>query len=221
VGAYTDYIGPPLAVAAVLAALERRRLTGCGAYIDLSQLEAPLLFVEPALLDYQVSGRVANREGNRSSAAAPHGAFRCKGNDAWCAIAVHTEEDWARLCSAIGRPELARDQHFSTMQERQEREAALTQIIEGWTGMRTPAEAMRELQAAGIDAGAVQTPGDLHSDPQLAHRGYLAKRQHPDGEWFTYHAPPFHISTAPADVRRFPYLGEHNGYLLKEVLGRG
>ncbi|MBM4405441.1 MAG: CoA transferase [Chloroflexi bacterium] len=220
VGAYTDYIGPPLAVAAVLAALERRRRTGQGAYIDLSQLEAPLLFVEPAILDYQVSGRIATREGNRSDAASPHGAFRCKGDDAWCAIAVHSDADWAKLCAAIGRGEMARDARFATLQARRANEAEATALIEGWTGARAPDESMRELQAAGVEAGAVHKPGDLHSDPQLAHRTYLASRKHPDGESFTYHAPPFHISTAPADIRRFPYLGEHNGYVLKDLLGR-
>ncbi len=221
VGAYTDYIGPPLAVSAILGALERRRITGKGAYIDLSQLEAPLLFVEPALLQYQVTGKVAERQGNGAPDASPHGAFRCRGNDAWCAIAVHTDEEWAKLCTVMGKPQLARHARFATLPARQQNEAEIENLIDGWTRERTPMEAMAQLQAAGVNAGAVQKPGDVQSDPQLAHRGYLAVRQHPDSESFTYHAPPFHISNAPANVRRFPYLGEHNTYILQDLLGRG
>ncbi len=227
VGAYTDYIGPSLSLATILAALEHRARTGQGCYIDISQSEASLLFMEPAMLAYQVSGEAAGRQGNRSPDAAPHGAFRCQGDpspssgqgDAWCAIAIRTDDEWARLCDVIGKVALAHDPRFATLQARQQHEAEIERVIEAWTSERAPLEAMRALQAAGLDAGAVQTPAQVRDDPQLAHRGHFVQRQHPDGETFTYHSPAFRFSNGGANVRRFPFLGEHTRYILNDLLG--
>ncbi|TMA58167.1 MAG: CoA transferase [Deltaproteobacteria bacterium] len=90
-GAYTDFIAPRFAATVLMAALDYRRRTGIGQYIDLAQYEAALHFLTPALLDYQVNGRVLGREGNRSSRSAPHGAYRCQGEDRWLALSVSND----------------------------------------------------------------------------------------------------------------------------------
>ncbi len=95
---YTDAIAPWYAALAVLGALDYRRRTGKGQYIDLSQYEAGITFLSPALLDYTANNRVMSAMGNRSPYAAPHGAYRCQGDDRWCAIAVSSDGS-GRLCA--------------------------------------------------------------------------------------------------------------------------
>src|SRR5213080_2162563 len=90
-GAYTDYVVPRLAATALLAAVDHQRRTGEGQHLDVSQLEAALHFLAPALLDHELTGRVATRAGNRSDHAAPHGAYPCAGDDRWIALSVHGE----------------------------------------------------------------------------------------------------------------------------------
>ena len=103
--AYTDVVSPRFFATTIMAALDRRRRTGRGERIDLSQLESSLTFLAPQLIDYQVSGRVVTRAGNRSDICAPHAIYPCAGDDQWCAIAVETEEQWQALRSALGDPE--------------------------------------------------------------------------------------------------------------------
>ncbi|MFC2034467.1 CaiB/BaiF CoA transferase family protein, partial [Chloroflexota bacterium] len=93
-GVYTDYVAPQISALAIMAALDYRRRTGKGQYFDFSQGEASLHFLGPLLLDYSVNKRVATRMGNRYPYAAPHNAYRCRGEDRWCAIAVFTDEEW-------------------------------------------------------------------------------------------------------------------------------
>ena len=105
-GAYTDFVIPHVAVAAITAALETRRETGMGQHLDMSQLEASLQFLAPAILDYTANGRVGTRDGNRDPAMAPHGVYPCRGEDRWCAIACANDEQWASLAGIMGHPEL-------------------------------------------------------------------------------------------------------------------
>jgi crotonobetainyl-CoA:carnitine CoA-transferase CaiB-like acyl-CoA transferase len=113
-GAYTDYIAPRYNAVAILAALEYRRRTGEGQHIDLSQAEASLHFLAPALLDYTVNGHVASRDGNHDREMAPHGVYPCAGDDRFVAIAVRDEREWRELCLAMERPELAQDARFAS-----------------------------------------------------------------------------------------------------------
>ncbi|MGH2499224.1 MAG: CaiB/BaiF CoA transferase family protein, partial [Candidatus Limnocylindria bacterium] len=101
-GPYIDYIAVGYGVIAVLAALARRRASGRGCYIDLSQYEAGLQFMGPALLEHELNGRVPERAGNRDAQAVPHGVYPCRGEDRWCALSVWSDEEWARFRTALG-----------------------------------------------------------------------------------------------------------------------
>ena len=111
---YTDFIAPWYAIVALLAALDYRRRTGQGQYIDLSQHEAGINFLTPAVLDYSANGRVAAADGNRDAFNAPHGVYRCQGEDRWCAVAVEDDAAWRALCGAIGSPEMALEVKYAT-----------------------------------------------------------------------------------------------------------
>ena len=105
--AYTDTIAPRFVTTILAAALDRRRRTGEGCFVDLAQLEASLHFLGPELLDLQVNGRLATRLGNRSPYAAPQGCYACAGDDRWVAVGVDTDDQWRKLCGALGRGDLA------------------------------------------------------------------------------------------------------------------
>ncbi len=127
VSAYTDCISPRFAAAALIAALDHRRKTGQGQLLDISQLETTLYFIMPALLDCAANGREPSRQGNACPGAAPHGVFPCQGDDRWCAIAVSDDGQWAALCRAIARPDLAGDPGLSTLARRKQNEGEAQQ----------------------------------------------------------------------------------------------
>ena len=109
IGAYTDFVAPRFNIIAILAALEYRRRTGKGQYLDMSQYENSVQFMAALALDYSVNKRVLGRIGNQCDYAAPHNAYRCRGEDRWCTIAVFTDQEWQSFCRVIGSPEWTRD----------------------------------------------------------------------------------------------------------------
>jgi benzylsuccinate CoA-transferase BbsF subunit len=218
-GPYIDFVAVGFGLVAVMAALDHRRRTGEGQHIDLSQYESGLQFLAPALLDYEINGRVAGRMGNRSAYAAPHGAYACRGEDRWCVIAVRSEDEWRAFCDAAGQPARAADPRFATLRARKTNEDALDALVGEWTSRRDAVEVMETLQAAGVRAGAVNRLSDLFSDPQLRHRDVWRDLEHPELGRFYYEAPPFILSETPAALYRSPLLGEHNGAVYRDILG--
>jgi len=219
-GAYTDWIAPHFNALVALAALDYQRRTGKGQHLDVSQYENGVEFLAPLILDYIVNHRVANTMGNRSASAVPHGAYRCCGEDRWCTIAVGTEEEWHRFVKVISSPDWANSPRFSTFEARKENEDELDRLVEDWTINRSAEEVMILLQAAGVAGGVVETGEDqLEHDPQLKHRNFFRKLDHP--EIGQHYAPgsPYTLSKSPCELQRSPMLGEHNEYVLKQVLG--
>ncbi len=221
IAAYTDYIAPRYNIVAIMAALEYRRRTGKGQFLDMSQTEASLQFISPLILDYNVNKRVANRMGNRYAYAAPHNAYRCIGEDRWCAIAVFTDKEWCSLCKVIGKPELAEDERFHTLLARKDNEEELDKIINEWTCTRSAEEVMNSMQAAGVAAGVVETGEDLLDfDPQLKHRGtFRTLEYHGIGKYRTQLGPHFLMSKYSYDIKVAPTVGQHNEYVFKGILG--
>ena len=220
-GPYTDTTIPHVGVAAIMTAFLRRRRTGKGAHIDISQFETALNFISPILLEYAISHRVTTRRGNRSSWGAPHGVYRCQGEDRWCAIAVFSDEEWEKLCQVMGRPELAAVPRFASFQQRQENENEIDRLISEWTAEQPAEKLMDMLQEVGIAAGIAQTGKDLlEHDPQLAHRRFFRELEHKEIGKHHYETPPFRLSKTPCELTRpGPCLGEHNEYVCRRILG--
>ena len=219
-GIFTDFIAPHFNALAILSALDYRRRTGKGQYLDVSQYEATLHLMAPLTLDYVINQREAMRMGNRYAYAAPHGAYRCCGEDRWCAIAVSSDEEWQSFGKVIGNPAWTANQKFSTLPSRKETEEELDKLVEEWTINHSPEEVMSLMQAAGVAAGVVENAEDLmEHDPQLKHRNFFKELDHPEMGKHRVRGPAFVLSKSPSEVRRSPLLGEHNEYALKEVLG--
>ena len=218
-GPYIDFVAVGFGLIAVLAALDYRRRTGRGQYIDLAQYETGLQFITPALLADQLDERPLRRDGNRDPLAAPHGAYRCCGDDQWCAIAVFGDGEWQAFCAATGHPEWRADPRFVTHEARKGHEDELDSLVNGWTRERTPQQVMQTLQPAGVRAGAVNHLKDLFCDPQLKHRGVWRELEHAELGPFYYEAPPYLLSETPAELRPSPLIGEHNRQVFGDLFG--
>ena len=218
--AYTDYISPKLVAAALLAALDHRRRTGAGQYIDFSQAEGSIHFLAPQMLDYFVNGRVETRNGNFSAEHTPHGVYPCLGDDRWVAIACGTEEQWRGVCAAAGHPEWQTDPRFATFAARQANHEALDAAIGAWTATRDVDAVEQTLQAAGVPVHRATSSADAFADPQLQFRGHFVAVEHPEIGSVPIESSRMRFSHTPAQVSTpGPTFGEHNDRVLREVLG--
>ena len=209
-----------LGVGAVMAGLRRRRKTGVGGFIDLSQREATVGVLGEALLDHSVTGRVAGPAGNTHPGMAPQGVYPCLGDDMWLAISVGSHEEWLGLCRALGRPALAGEPGFQTAVERRQNREKLDQIISQWTGQRDHYQAMHLLQAHGVAAGAVLKGGETIVDPHLEARDFWDVVDHPEAGVYKQVTTPWKLSENPRqEATPAPGLGQHNEYVLGDLLG--
>ena len=226
-GAYSDFINPPNALAAVISALEFRRRTGKGQHLDLSQFECATQFMTPAIMDFVINGRIMGRKGNSDDEYAPHGVYPCKEEErpltgmgqSWCAIEVSSDEEWKALCSAMGSPAWANDVRFSTFEGRMGHEEEIDRLLGEWTAQYEAQELMNLLQEAGVPAGAVQSQADLREDPQLQHQGFFQWLDHTECGPMPYDGLQFLLSKTPGKLR-MPHalVGEHNEFVVKELL---
>jgi crotonobetainyl-CoA:carnitine CoA-transferase CaiB-like acyl-CoA transferase len=219
-GPYIDYIAVAYGAVAILAALDYRKRTGKGNYIDIAQYETGLQYLAPILLDYKVNGKVAARNANRDPHAAPHGAYPCKGEDMWCAISVGSDDEWKKLRRVMGNPRWSANKKFSSHKARKANEDELDQKIGEWTRGLTARAVMNKLQKAGVEAGVVNRMCDVYDDPQLKGRPQWVVLEHPEIGKMHYQRPPFLLAkTPPGPSKRDPLLGEHNEYFYCELLG--
>jgi crotonobetainyl-CoA:carnitine CoA-transferase CaiB-like acyl-CoA transferase len=219
-GTITDSLAPRFSAAAVIAALLRRRRTGLGCHLDVAQTETAAYALSGWMLEWTADGRVVARDGNRSRFASPHGAFPCRGEDRWCTIACHDDRDWQRLVAEMGRPAWAEDVRLSTLAGRKAEEDEVEAGIAAWTRGFERDDLFRRLQAAGLDAGIVETCADLHEDPQLRYRGHFVPLRHEVIGEHTVERLGYELSDTPARIERpGPRIGEHGELVWREILG--
>ena len=219
-GLWADpWVGMELAMITV-AALNHRLETGVGQYVDFSMAEALSASLPEALLDYQMNGNEPIPLGNRDRNSAPHGVYRCAGDDRWIAVEVHTLEQWRGLCGAIGRDDLAADSGLDTVEGRKAREDELDGAIGAWTAEMEDGEAFRILQEAGVPRGLSLDMGRLHAERQLNEGGYLRSIEYPDGSERVLPTLPWRFDgRADLQLGPAPELGRDSGYVYSELLG--
>jgi crotonobetainyl-CoA:carnitine CoA-transferase CaiB-like acyl-CoA transferase len=219
-GVYPDYLTGVMVPVVVTAALLQRRRTGQGTVIDVAQVDLAAYMLGTIFLDALVNGRDAQPIGNESPHMAPHGCYRCAGEDRYCVIAVTTDAQWDALCCAMGEPALGGDPRFATFVDRRDHREALDAAIAAWTRSLDAFEVMERLQTAGVPAGVVQSGADLANDEQLRARGFLETVSHPILGEMTMAGLPIHFSAGgPEPYRSPPPLGSDNEYLITELLG--
>ncbi len=204
---------------AVMAALWQRRRTGKGQFIDSGQCESVATVLGDKVLGYQMGSKLPPRFGNRHQSMAPHNCYPCKGEDKWIAIAVSTDAEWTALCEAIGHPPWTEEDRFGDPQKRRVNQDELDRRIGEWTKDHDHIQLMHTLQERGVAAGAVLDQREVMSDPHLKERQCYVEIDHPETGVRAYARSPWKMSRAPQPEERAPLLGEHNGYVLGDLLG--
>jgi crotonobetainyl-CoA:carnitine CoA-transferase CaiB-like acyl-CoA transferase len=228
---YLDHMGGYLGAYAILCALHHRNRTGAGQHVDVSQVEPGVPLGGAAALDRQVNGRrwrrPENPPGNRSPEPpmAPHGAYPCRGDDRWLAIACRDDADWRRVRAAMGEPAWAADRRLDGVAGRRAAEDALDARLADWTRTEDADALAERLAAAGVPAAPVQDARDrVEHDAQLRARGYFVPLPHTaTGDW-PLERPPFRLADSDVHpggtIRRGPpCLGEDTRAVLRDVLG--
>jgi CoA:oxalate CoA-transferase len=219
--AMADFFGGIHLYGAIMTALYRRAMTGEGATVDVAMLEAvyPSLMSNVALY---LGARTPppERTGNRHGglACAPYNVYPTR--DGHIAVITVSEQHWQAITVLIGRPELAADDAFATMNARVAHIDKVDAIMSDWTTAATTDEVFSALRAAGVPCAPVRSLGDVVTDPHLRERGMLFDRDVTGmGVLPLLHSPlrfEGESRSAPGDT---PGLGEANDEIYASLLG--
>ena len=227
---YSDYHTGVFQPSAIIGALMRRRMTGQPVTMESSIFKSGAVTAGPAILDFQISGRMPQRIANRSTESAPQGVYQCQGDDRWCAIAVQNEEQWAGFCRVLGNPGWCQEPDFTTVGSRLASQDRLDALISEWTQQQTADDVMERMQAQGVPASIVSQGDDLFASAHLKARDfyrpspyYVAERGTPAWEWEKRDSlawtTPARLSETPMEFGHYSNVGEDNDYVFREMLG--
>lgn len=209
----------------ILGSLYEKARTGKGQRLQVAMQDAMLHYIRIAFSTQARTGKAAMRAGAKtlSGANPPVGIFPCKGggpND-YCYIYTSraNPDHWKRLCALIGRPDLAENPDYATVEKRAEREAEIDELISKWTRTLPKIEVMQKVSAAGVPSGAVMDTMELHNDVSFERRGIMQTVDHPKVGEFKMPAWPVRHNGKPPAVTPSPLLGENTGDVLKSWLG--
>ncbi len=204
----------------VLAALLHRQKTGEGQYIDLSSSEALSTLIGPELMEFTMNGRSPHRNGNEDAIMAPHGCYRCKGDDKWISIAVGNDREWKALCKVMGEPEWCRKKEYADMPGRWKNRKELDLRLEEWTAKHTHYELMGRLQEAGVAAMPSFDAEEILRDPHTKARNLFTAVHHPKIGDQVVMNPAWRFSETPARITKAgPLMGESNDEIFSGLLG--
>jgi benzylsuccinate CoA-transferase BbsF subunit len=219
-GAYTDFISPRYALAALCAALHHRDRTGRGQCIDVSQIESAIHYLTPTILDYQESGRIVDRAGLTSEWGCPHGVYRTSETERFVAIETRSPEQWRALCGLV--PALARfsGDEFDSIETRLAHREEIDEALGPWCADQNSFVVADRLREAGVPAYAPMRATDLHADRQLDSRGFFIELEHGGFGKSVFDGAVTIFSDMPArPTRAGPLIGEHTFEVMKDVLG--
>jgi crotonobetainyl-CoA:carnitine CoA-transferase CaiB-like acyl-CoA transferase len=219
-GAYTDFISPRFAQAALCAALHHRDRTGEGQLIDVSQIEAAIHHLTPMLLDYQRTGRVLDRPGHLSERGCPHGVYRTRETERFVALETRTPEQWQALRAIVPGLDALGGNALDGLDARIARSAEIDAIVSDWAKDQPCFETAERLREAGVPAYVPLRARDYRSDPQLVAREFFIELEHGGFGRHSFDGPVTTFSRTPARPRRAgPLIGEHTFEVMRDVLG--
>ncbi len=217
---YPDPTAGFYGVIAVLSALRHRTKTGEGQYVDVALQEVTLATIGDEFMEYSLNRRQALPRGNRHRAAAPHGNYRCSGEDDWVSIVVATEEEWRGFLAALGDPAWGSDPKFSDGFQRYRNQDELDRLITEWTKGRPSQGVADLLHEHGVAAAPCYKSDELMGHPHLRARNAFVGLPHPEIGVREQTNIPVRMSRTPvAFARPQPLLGQHTDEILSEVLG--
>ena len=209
----------------LLLALEHRRRTGEGVLVEAAMVEAAISIAAAQPIEYSAFGSVLQRDGNRGPLAAPQNLYLSADTDefgrldAWVAVAVATDQQWAALAAALGHPAWAADPELSTAAGRRARHDDIDEHLAAWCATRTGDEIVESLWGAGVPVAKVLQPHRQAELPPLRARSFFEVTEHPVGPPARQSTIPMRLSDGPARFHRSPapLLGEHNHEVLSEL----
>lgn len=219
-GAFCDPMVGLHTVAAIELALHHREQTGKGTEVEVPQCEILDSVFAPEQIAVQHDAPVPSRRANKHDWMAPHNAYRVAEADQWIAIAVASNEEFAALAKALSKPELAKDSRFATVAARKENEPGLDAAISDAVKDQDQVALERALQVAGVKACRVVKAFALPEDEGMEHIGFFQPLSRKVTGTHLFKTWPFRFSSIDASHRRPPpLLGEHNGEVLRDLLG--
>ena len=199
-----------------LVALQERAVSGKGQWVQTSLLEAQIAMMDFQAARFLVEGSVPPQAGNDHPYSTPMGVYAT--GDGHINIGVGAEGHWRSFCGAIGRPELATDERYDSMEKRFGRRPEIRDLIEAVLTTNTSAHWLAALEAAAVPAGPIYAVDEMFDDPQIAHLGIARPVTHPALGDIRVVGEPGTLSRTPAGVATpTPDAGEHNDEILGEL----
>jgi len=216
-----DHFAARVSGIGVLAQLIRRRRTGSGGTVSVSQAETILSALSTEFLRESFIPGSLKPQGNHAEFTAPDGLFPCAGDDEWCVVSVQDQVQWRALCDVINREDLLRDLSLDTSSGRVSQRKKVNEALELWTRDRSPEEVMKTLQGIGIPAGKMYRLSEIGSIEHLRQRCFFRSLKQPgyDEAWPTENAPARSCNMPDPDIRPAPLQGEHTRQVAARVLG--
>lgn len=221
-----DSLAGMFAAQGVLTALLARdrpgsATAGTGQIVDVALSESCLAVLESMIPDYSRTGLVREPSGTRLDGIAPSNLYRTA-DERWMIVAANQDTVFARLCAAMGRPELADDPRFATHAARGVNQDEIDEIVGAWVATLTADQLTECLDRAGVVLGPVNTVADVVADPQFLARGMLVEHhdERVDGPVLGPGVVPV-LTATPGAVRWAgpPEPGAHNAEVYGELLG--
>lgn len=202
-----------------LAALRHRDQTGQGQVVDSSLYESVLQVMESMIPDYTTSGHIRERSGSFLPGIAPSNVYKCKDGD--YLIGANQDTVFSRLCTAMERPELAKDPRYIDHINRGKNQLELDALIEDWTKTLTVDELEALMIKAGVPAGKIYRAPEMLADPHFAAREAIIDVEHP--RWGTLKMQNVFpkLSATPGNVRSIApqTVGQDNAEVYGSILG--
>ena len=216
--AVTDLMTGMYATIAILAALTHREHSGAGQYIDMALLDVSVAMLANMNMNYLTSGQVPKRWGNAHPNVVPYQVFAC--GDGHIIVAVGNDGQYRKFCEVLGVPMLGNDARFATNSDRIRNRGALIPLLETLVKKRTRDDWVNLLEAAGVPCGPINNIDQVFDNPQVKARGIKVEIPHPLGGSVPQVASPMRFSATPIEYDAAPpTLGQHNEYVLRELLG--
>jgi crotonobetainyl-CoA:carnitine CoA-transferase CaiB-like acyl-CoA transferase len=210
------------ALNALLLALEHRRRTGQGVFVEAAMVDAALAISAEQVIEHSAYGALLERAGNRGPTAAPQNLYRTADVDefdrldSWVAIAVETDEQWERLVEALGSLSWTNDPALATAAGRRADHDRIDEQLAIWCERRSGDDIVAILWDAGVPVAKVMQPHRQGELDQLTFRNFFEEVDHPVNGRARLSTVPMRSSAEPGPfhTRPAPLLGQHNHEVL-------
>ncbi len=222
-----DAMGGAHATVALLLALEYRRRTGRGMFLECPMVGSALNLAAEQVVEHSAYGHLLERRGNRGATCVPQGVYLTDdvdtdgARDRWVAISVADDEQWRALCRSVGAPAWATDDALADVDGRRRAEDRIDALLAAWCADRSGDAIVHTLSSAGVPAEPVVPAHEHHRLEQVVWRKLFEPVEHPVTGTVDFIGAPFRHANGPTvhNRRAAPLLGEHNRDILTRILG--